>query len=112
MKAQIKLFRIFGIQIGLHYSWLLIAVLIVFSLAGQFAATNPQWGANIIWGVSLLTALLFFATIVIHELSHAAIAKTRGLPVRSITLFALGGVAQIEKEASDRLLETRVELQT
>src|SRR5437667_2496052 len=105
MKAQIKLFRIFGIQIGLHYSWLLIAVLIVFSLAGQFAATNPQWGANIIWGVSVLTALLFFATIVIHELSHAAIAKTRGLPVRSITLFALGGVAQIEKEASDAKTE-------
>src|SRR6058998_2263090 len=105
MKAQIKLFRIFGIQIGLHYSWLLIAVLIVLSLAGQFTATNPQWGANIIWGVSILTALLFFATIVIHELSHAAIAKARGLPVRSITLFALGGVAQIEKEASDAKTE-------
>src|SRR5882724_4021568 len=105
MKAQIKLFRIFGIQIGLHYSWLLIAVLIVFSLAGQFTATNPQWGANVIWGVSILTALLFFATIVIHELSHAAIAKARGLPVRSITLFALGGVAQIEKEASDAKTE-------
>src|SRR6266699_348729 len=105
MKAQIKLFRIFGIQIGLHYSWLLIAVLIVLSLAGQFAATNPQWGTNIIWGVSILTALLFFATIVIHELSHAAIATARGLPVRSITLFALGGVAQIEKEASDAKTE-------
>ena len=105
MKAQIKLFRIFGIQIGLHYSWLLIAVLIVLSLAGQFAATNAQWGTNIIWGVAVLTALLFFATIVIHELSHAAIAKARGLPVRSITLFALGGVAQIEKEASDAKTE-------
>ena len=105
MKAQIKLFRIFGIQIGLHYSWLLIALLVVLSLAGQFAATNPQWGTNVIWGVSILTALLFFATIVIHELSHAAIAKTRGLPVRSITLFALGGVAQIEKEASDARTE-------
>src|SRR5262249_25547460 len=101
MKAQIKLFRIFGIQIGLHYSWLLIALLVVLSLAGQFQATNPQWGANIIWAVSILTALLFFAAIVLHELSHAAIAKARGLPVKSITLFALGGVAQIEKEASD-----------
>src|SRR5438132_11271370 len=105
MKAQIKLFRIFGIQIGLHYSWLLIAVLIVFSLAGQFTATNRQWGSNVIWGLAILTALLFFAAIVIHELSHAAIAKTRGLPVRSITLFALGGVAQIEKEASDAKTE-------
>src|SRR5437762_13141505 len=101
MKAQIKLFKIFGIQIGLHYSWLLIAVLVVFSLAGQFAATNREWGSDVIWGLAILTALLFFAAIVVHELSHAAVAKARGLPVRSITLFALGGVAQIEKEASD-----------
>src|SRR2546428_14050289 len=100
MKAQIKLFRIFGIQIGLNYSWLLIAVLIVFSLAGQFAATNGEWGANIIWGLAILTTLLFFAAIVVHELSHAAVAKAHGLPGRAITLFSLGGDAQIEKEAS------------
>src|SRR2546422_5129375 len=105
MQAQIKLFRIFGIQIGLHYSWLLIALLVVLSLAGQFATTNPQWGTNVIWGLAILTALLFFAAIVVHELSHAAVAKARGLPVRSITLFALGGVAQIEKEASDARTE-------
>src|SRR5712692_1803680 len=101
MEAHIKLGRIFGIQIGLHYSWLLIALLVVLSLGGQFRATNPQWGTNVIWAVSILTAILFFAAIVLHELSHAAIAKLRGLPVKSITLFALGGVAQIEKEASD-----------
>src|SRR5437899_4052870 len=105
MKAQIKLFRIFGIQIGLNYSWLLIAVLVVFSLAGQFTATNRDWGANIIWGLAILTTLLFFAAVVVHELSHAVVAKARGLPVRSITLFALGGVAQIEKEASDAKTE-------
>jgi Zn-dependent protease len=105
MQAQIKLFRIFGIQIGLHYSWLLIAVLVVLSLSGQFAATNPQWGSNLIWALSVLTALLFFAAIVVHELSHALVAKLRGLPVKSITLFALGGVAQIEKEASDAKTE-------
>ena len=101
MEAQIKLGRIFGIQIGLHYSWLLIALLVVLSLAGQFQATNPQWGATVIWAISILTTILFFAAIVLHELSHAAIARLRGLPVKSITLFALGGVAQIEKEASD-----------
>src|SRR5215831_2233466 len=105
MKAQLKLFKVFGIQIGLHYSWVLIAVLIAFSLAGQFAATNPRWGASLIWGLAIVTTVLFFATIVIHELSHAAVAKGRGLPVRSITLFALGGVAQIEKEASDAKTE-------
>jgi len=101
VKAQIKLVRVAGIQIGLHYSWLLIALLVTLSLAGQFQATNPQWGVNVIWAVSMLTAILFFAAIVLHELSHAAIAKLHGLPVKSITLFALGGVAQIEKEASD-----------
>src|SRR6266568_273443 len=105
MHAQIKLFRVFGIQIGLHYSWLLIAVLVVLSLAGQFGATNPQWGPTMIWGLAILTALLFFAAIVVHELSHATIAKLRGLPVKSITLFALGGVAQIEREESDAKTE-------
>ena len=105
MKAQIKLFRIFGIQIGLNYSWLVIAVLVVLSLVSQFSATNREWGSNVIWGLAILTALLFFAAIVVHELSHAAVAKARGLPVKSITLFALGGVAQIEKEASDAKTE-------
>src|ERR1041385_6590064 len=105
MQAQIKLFRIFGIQIGLHYSWLLIALLVAFSLAGQFGVTNPKWGTSVIWATSILTTILFFVAIVLHELSHAAIAKLRGLPVKSITLFALGGVAQIGKEAADAKTE-------
>jgi Zn-dependent protease/predicted transcriptional regulator len=101
MKAQIKLGRIFGIQIGLHYSWLIIALLVALSLAGQFHAANPQWGEVTIWATANVTAALFFVSIILHELSHAAVAKARGLPVRSITLFALGGVAQIEKDATD-----------
>lgn len=105
MKAQIKLGRIFGVEIGLHYSWFLIALLITFSLAGHFLENNPDWSDGLRWGVSIVTALLFFASIVVHELSHALVAKLRGLPVRSITLFALGGVAQIEKEAADAKTE-------
>ena len=105
MKAQIKLGRIFGVEIGLHYSWFLIALLITFSLAGHFQANNPGWSDELRWGVSIVTALLFFASIVVHELSHALVAKLRGLPVRSITLFALGGIAQIEKEAADAKTE-------
>jgi Zn-dependent protease/predicted transcriptional regulator len=105
MQAQIKLGRVFGVQIGLHYSWLIIALLVVLSLAGQFNITNPQWGEGTIWATAIITGLLFFVAIILHELSHAAVAKARGLPVRSITLFALGGVAQIEKEASDARTE-------
>lgn len=101
MNAQINLGRIFGVRIGLHYSWLIIAFLVTLSLVGQFQASNPQWGSGVIWATAIITALLFFAAIIAHELSHAAVAKARGLPVRAITLFALGGVAEIEKEAAD-----------
>ena len=105
MQAQIRLGRIFGIEIGLHYSWLIIAVLIATSLAGHFSETHPGWEATTVWTIAIVTALLFFATIILHELSHAAVARLRGLPVRSITLFALGGVAQIGKEAADAKTE-------
>jgi Zn-dependent protease/predicted transcriptional regulator len=105
MKAQIKLGRIFGVEIGLHYSWFIIAFLISFSLADQFRLNNPRWSDSLRWGLALVTAVLFFVSIVAHELSHALVAKARGLPVRAITLFALGGVAQIEKEAADAKTE-------
>ena len=101
MKAQIKLGRIMGIELGLHYSWFIIALLITLSLVGEFEALNPRWGTPVIWATAIATSLLFFVTIIIHELSHAAVAKARHLPVRAITLFALGGVAQIEREADD-----------
>lgn len=110
MEAQIKLGRIFGIKIGLHYSWLFIALLIAFSLVGQFGAAHPNWGRSVIWGMAVITALLFFAAIVAHELSHALVARRRGLSVRSITLFALGGVAQLEKEAEDATTEFLVSI--
>jgi Zn-dependent protease/predicted transcriptional regulator len=105
MQAQIKLGRIFGVQLGLHYSWLIIALLVMLSLAGQFHSANPQWGGGTIWVTAIITGVLFFVAIILHELSHAAVAKARGLPVRSITLFALGGVAQIEKDAADAKTE-------
>src|SRR5438552_2568345 len=103
--ANHKVWSIFRIDIGLHYSWLIIAFLIVFSLAGHFQSTNPQWPPLVIWSLAAITALLFFASIVVHELSHAAVAKNRGMSVRSITLFALGGVANIEKESADATSE-------
>ena len=101
MHAQIKLGRIFGIELGLHYSWLIIAALIAFSLAQHFRATDPNWSTAVVWGAALITSVLFFACLFAHELSHSFVALSRKIPVRRITLFALGGVAQIEKDAPD-----------
>ena len=101
MKAHIKLGRIFGVAVGLHYSWLIIALLVTLSLRTQFASEHPNWEASTTWIVAVITGLLFFVSILLHELSHAAVARLRGIPVRGITLFALGGVAQIEKDAAD-----------
>lgn len=100
MPMSIRLGRVFGIPIGLHYSWFVIAGLITLSLGGQFSLTHPAWGRPVIWSAAVATSMLFFASIVLHELAHAVVARAGHLPVRSITLFALGGVAQIERDAS------------
>jgi Zn-dependent protease/predicted transcriptional regulator len=105
MRSTIRLGRILGIEVGLHYSWILIAILVTLSLAAQFHTTNVNWGGTVIWAMAVLTGLLFFASIVLHELSHAVVARRRRLPVRAITLFALGGVAQIENEPEDASTE-------
>ena len=105
MTNSIRVGRVLGIDIRLHYSWLLIAFLIVFSLRAHFQEMNPDWGGGVIWASALVTGVLFFAAVVAHELAHSVVAKSRGIGVRSITLFALGGVAQIEKDASDAKTE-------
>jgi Zn-dependent protease len=101
VKAQVKLGRIGGISIGLHYSWFIIALLIALSLVEHFHAVAPQWSNTVVWMAAAVTSLLFFAALLLHELAHSLLAQARGLRVRAITLFALGGVSQIESEASD-----------
>jgi Zn-dependent protease/predicted transcriptional regulator len=98
VRAQIKLVRLFGVELGLHYSWFIIAVLIVFSLGDHFHLIHPAWSSTVVWSISVAAGVLFFVFLFAHELSHALVAKARGLPIHKITLFALGGMAQIEKE--------------
>ncbi|MGA8686498.1 MAG: hypothetical protein WB623_18985, partial [Candidatus Sulfotelmatobacter sp.] len=95
-----------GISIGLHYSWFIIAVLITLSLAGHFHSVTPRWSDTVVWSSAIITGLLFFAALLSHEMAHSLVAKAYGLKVRSITLFALGGVSQIESEASDAKLSS------
>ena len=105
MRSSIRLGRLFGIEVGLHYSWFVIALLITMSLSSEFRATHSDWSDATVWSTSILTALLFFAALLAHEMSHALVARSRGLATRAITLFALGGVAQIEKEPEDAKTE-------
>jgi Zn-dependent protease/predicted transcriptional regulator len=100
MRSTIPLGRWFGVPIGLHYSWFVIAWLMTLSLSSEFAAHNSGWGPATVWSLAIATALLFFVCIVLHELAHAAVARLGGIPVRGITLFALGGIALIDKEAA------------
>ncbi len=101
MKAQIKLGTVFGVELGLHYSWFVIASLIMLSLVAQFHAVNRDWPEPVIWTSAIVTSILFFACLFAHELSHALVARTRGLPIHKITLFLLGGMAQMEEDAHD-----------
>lgn len=105
MRSTVKLGRISGIEIGLHYSWFIIAALIVLSLGGRFRQVNPDWSMGEIWIAALITAVLFFVTLLLHELAHSLVAQARGLRVRAITLFALGGVSQIQEDSTDAKTE-------
>jgi len=108
MRSNVKLGTISGIEIGLHYSWFIIAALIAFSLAEHFRQVNPGLGPGQIWIAALVTAALFFTTLLLHELAHSLVAQARGLKVRAITLFALGGVSQIQDDATDAKTELLV----
>jgi Zn-dependent protease len=105
MKAQIRLGTVFGVELGLHYSWFVIALLIMFSLVAQFHAANRDWSEAVVWSAAILTSVLFFVGLFAHELSHALVAKARGLPIHKITLFLLGGMAQLEQEPGDASTE-------
>lgn len=105
LRGQIRLGRLFGIEIGLHFSWFIIAALLTTSLAAHLYAVNREWSNVVIWTAAAVAALAFFAAILLHELSHAAVARARGVPVPSITLFALGGIARMGRDTADARTE-------
>jgi Zn-dependent protease/CBS domain-containing protein len=99
MKSSFRLFRIAGIDIGIHFSWVLIFVLIATTLAlGFFKEALPNVSAATQWAAGVLAALALFASVLVHELAHSLVAQARGIPVRSITLFIFGGVSNLEQE--------------
>lgn len=97
-RAGIKIGRIFGIPIYVHLSWFLVFFLITYSIVFQYGARYPQWSSRQLWSLGLLTSLLFFGSVLFHELSHSVVARHYRIPVASITLFFFGGIASITRD--------------
>jgi Zn-dependent protease len=97
----LKIGRIFGIDIRIHWSWLAIFFLLLWWLAEGFydeVDAYSHWTEAERWLASAVTTLLFFVSILLHELSHSIVARRLGLPVHSITLFIFGGVSSLKEE--------------
>lgn len=98
MGKGIRIAKLFGINIEIDWSWLLILMLVVWDLSTTFAQIHPDWSTFFAITMGILAALLFFLSVLLHELAHSLVAKSQGLPVNKITLFLFGGVANIREE--------------
>lgn len=101
-----RVFSLFGIPIEINPTWIFTLAFFVFILGGELYPeafdNEPAW---LLWALALVSGLLFFASIIVHELAHSLVARRFGIPVRAITLFMLGGVSQITAEAKRPLVE-------
>jgi len=99
VSGTIRLGKLLGIPLHLHYSWFFIFALVTLSLSAfYFPQLYPEWSRQLAWVVGLATSLFFFASVVAHELTHSVVSMRFGVPVKSITLFIFGGVARITRE--------------
>ncbi len=99
MRSGTKLFKIFGIDINIHYSWWFIFLLLTWSLSVSFFPHYyPDYTTQQYWFMGILSAVLLFVSVLLHELSHSLVARTKKIKVESITLFFFGGVAGISDE--------------
>jgi len=86
--------RLFGIRFRLHFSWFIIFILVTASLVYP---NHSQW---LYWVTGIITSILFFASVVAHELAHSLVGRANGIPVTSITLFVFGGVSEMDEEVT------------
>lgn len=109
MDTSLKLGTIWGIPIGVHASWFLVFFLLVWSLSiGYFPEEYPRLNSLAHLILAVITSLLFFASVVAHELGHSFVALRENIPVRSVTLFIFGGVAHISQEPRSPGAEFRI----
>jgi Zn-dependent protease len=93
--TSIELGRIFGIRIGINWSWLVVFALILWTLAsGIFPETNPGLSDGTYLAMAIIASVLFFSSLLLHELGHAVQARREGMEIDGITLWLFGGVAK------------------
>ncbi|MEE9398779.1 MAG: site-2 protease family protein [Dehalococcoidales bacterium] len=109
MGGAFNLGKIFGIQFRLHYTWFIVFVLVTVSLSWQyFPSGYPDWNLLAYWLTGIAASLLFFTSVVAHELAHSLVGRANGIPVKSITLFIFGGVAHMTREAAHHSAEFKM----
>ena len=109
MKKQIELIRIFNIPIKLDLSWFIIVAFISWTLAlGYFPHKYPDLDKSIYWIMGISSALLLFVSVLLHELSHSIVAKKNNIPIKGITLFIFGGVAEMTEEPTTAKSEIKM----
>jgi Zn-dependent protease/CBS domain-containing protein len=106
---SVNIGKILGIPIRIHWTLWLVFLLIAWSLAvGYLPATYPTLSVTMDWIVGIVSAVVLFISVLVHELSHSYIAKKNGLPIARITLFFFGGVSEMTEEPQDASLEVRM----
>jgi Zn-dependent protease len=108
-RTGIGLFRVRDIEIRLDYSWFIVFALVLWSLsAGYFPQAYPDQPTSLYWMAGLLAAVLFFLSVITHELSHSFMAIRSGIKIPEITLFIFGGMARLSEEAGDPKTEFKI----
>jgi Zn-dependent protease/CBS domain-containing protein len=109
IRSNFQLFRLWGIPVELNLSWLIVLALMTWSFAnGWYIDVLPDASRGELWTLGLLTAIMLFVSILLHEFSHSLVALRSGLPIRKITLFLFGGVAQMDRDVDNPVLELKM----
>ena len=106
-RNSLYLFKVFGIPIRVHASWLLIFILVTLMLAMEYFPhqSGYRWPALEYWVVGIIASLIFFLSVLLHELAHSVVARRCGMNVRDIVLFVFGGVSELGEEPASAEIE-------
>lgn len=108
-RAAVRVGHVLGIPVFVHVSWVVVFLLVAWTLAtGYFPERHPGLSPGGYWARGFATSLLFFVSILLHEMGHSVVALRHGIPIRSITLFIFGGVARLARDPQDGRTELKI----